>query len=432
MTENRIKNDPSGALWPTRRNLLRGVGVSGGAAMLATLAPVQSASAATEGVDAPNDDLSRQSVPFYGAHQAGITTPTPGVGIVAAFDVTADDRKGLESLFRKLTARIAFLTTGGPYQRAGDKFPPLDSGILGPEVTPDNLTVTVAVGNSLFDQRFGLASVKPQRLQRMKSFPNDALDSDWCHGDLMIQFCANRPETAIHALRDIIKNTPGLLALRWKLDGFLPTIAQKAHEKMTGRNLLGFKDGTGNPDPSNSEIMKQVVWVGSERGEPAWAVGGSYQVVRIIRHFLERWDRTPLQEQEAIFGRTRDEGAPIGKEKEFDDPNYPADPEGKLVPLTAHMRLANPRTPETRPSLLLRRAFNYSRGVTKSGQLDMGLIFICFQADLEASFLAVQKRLNGEPLEEYIKPTGGGYYFVLPGVPSEGNYLGQGMLEAAV
>ena len=103
---------------------------------------------------------------------------------------------------------------------------------------------------------------------------------------------------------------------------------------------------------------------------------------------------------------------------------------GERTPLDAHIRLANPRTAESQANLILRRPYNYSRGVSKSGQLDMGLLFICFQADLQNGFVAVQKRLNGEPLEEYIKPVGGGFFFALPGVPAKGSYLGQSLMEA--
>jgi len=64
-------------------------------------------------------------------------------------------------------------------------------------------------------------------------------------------------------------------------------------------------------------------------------------------------------------------------------PDFAADPDGGLTPLDAHIRLANPRTPGAEASLMLRRPFNYVNGVLKNGQLDQGLLFIAFQADLE-------------------------------------------------
>jgi len=113
-----------------------------------------------------------------------------------------------------------------------------------------------------------------------------------------------------------------------------------------------------------------------------------------------------------------------------DVPDYKSDPDGDVIRLDAHIRLANPRTPETQSSLLLRRGYSYSLGATKAGQLDMGLLFVCYQHSLEKGFITVQKRLNGEPLEEYIKPIGGGYFYALPGVVNSQHYLGQGLIEA--
>ena len=245
-----------------------------------------------------------------------------------------------------------------------------------------------------------------------------------------MQFNANTAETNIHALRDLLKNFPDLLAMRWKQDGFLPPHTLKAAGRDTARNLLGFKDGTANLDAGDDGLMKRIVWVGEGTDEPAWAKGGSYQVVRIIRTLVERWDRTPLQEQQTIIGRDKAEGAPLGLGREHDMPDYAADPAGHGVPLDAHIRRANPRTAGTDENLILRRAYNYSNGLTKAGQLDMGLLFSSFQADLDKGFIAVQKRLDGEPLEEYIKPVGGGYFFALPGVESARTYLGQGLLDA--
>ena len=57
----------------------------------------------------------------------------------------------------------------------------------------------------------------------------------------------------------------------------------------------------------------------------------------------------------------------------------------------------------------------------------MGLILIMYQANLADGFIFVQNLLNGEPLEEYIRPFGGGYFFTLPGV-EKGGFLGQQLL----
>ncbi len=374
-------------------------------------------------------DGTQDRVPFYGPHQAGVTTPQPAAAIVAAFDVLAENRDGLVTLFRTLTQRIAFLTSGGQVPALDPGLPPAESGIMGPVVIPDGLSITVALGTSLFDDRYGLADRRPRCLATMTGFPNDALNADECHGDLLLSFNANTAETNIHALRDIVKTFPGLLALRWKAEGFLPPHTVKKQGRDTVRNLLGFKDGTANLDVRDTALMDEIVWTrGGVGGEPAWTTGGTYQVVRIIRMLVERWDRTPLREQEHIIGRDKHEGAPLGMAREHDTPDFAADPHGEAVPLNAHIRLANPRTPDAAASRILRRGYNYSRGLTASGQLDTGLLFACFQSDLDAGFIAVQTRLNREPLEEYIKPTGGGYFFVLPGVPDERHYLAEGLL----
>jgi deferrochelatase/peroxidase EfeB len=382
---------------------------------------------------APHDfdnDGTREAQPFYGLHQSGVVNPQPAAAVTAAFDVLATDRADLQRLFKELTSRIAFLMKGGEMPARNPLMPPPDTGLLGPDIFPDNLTITVALGASLFDQRYGLADLKPKHLVPMEQFPNDALEADCCHGDLVIQFCSNTAETNLHALRDLVKSTPDLMSIRWKMDGFLPPHTLKKLGKDTVRNLLGFKDGTANINAQDAPLMDELVWVKPSSDEPEWARHGTYQVVRLIRMTVERWDRTPLAEQQTIMGREKMSGAPLGMTHERDVPDFAADKQGKTIPADAHIRLANPRTPETQKNLILRRPYNFSRDrVSKAGQLDMGLKFICFQADLDAGFRAVQQRLNGEPLEEYIKPFGGGYFFVLPGVRDTEDYLGKTLIE---
>ena len=412
---------------PGRRSLLLGLGLAGGALGLGA-----GPAAAAEPPIRTETDGTADRQPFYGIHQSGIVNPQPAAALIVSFDVLATSRTELGRLMRLLTERLAFLTQGGWVAATDPKLPPPDSGLLGPTVFPDGLTITVALGASLFDARFGLAAQRPKHLVAMPPFPNDALDGERCHGDLLVQICSNTAESNIHALRDLLKHCPDLLSIRWKQEGFLPPHTVKKRGKDTVRNLLGFKDGTANLNAGDDNLMDRVVWIGQGSDEPAWTHGGSYQVVRLIRALVERWDRTPLQEQQTIIGRDKASGAPLGKAAERDDPDYVSDPKGERIPIAAHIRRANPRTPETETSLILRRPYNFSRGLTKAGQLDMGLLFVCFQSDLDAGFVAVQNRLNGEPLEEYIKPVGGGYFFALPGVPTKDHYLGQGLIEATV
>ncbi|WP_312688729.1 iron uptake transporter deferrochelatase/peroxidase subunit [Kosakonia sp.] len=425
------QHDNHGVSEPSRRRLLKGMGALGGALALTGGCPVAHAVKPQSAPGTLSPDARMEKQPFLGVHQAGILTPQQASMMLVAFDVLAADKADLERLFRLLTQRIAFLTTGGPApETPNPRLPPMDSGILGAFIAPDNLTMTVSVGQSLFDSRFGLQKQMPKKLQKMTRFPNDALDAALCHGDLLLQICANTQDTVIHALRDIIKHTPDLLSVRWKREGFISEHAARSKGKETPVNLLGFKDGTANPDSSNNALMNEVVWVTGDQGEPAWAVGGSYQAVRIIQFHVEFWDRTPLKEQQTIFGRDKQSGAPLGQQHEHDVPDYASDPDGEVIALDSHIRLANPRTKETQSSLMMRRGYSYSLGVTNSGQLDMGLLFVCYQHDLEKGFLTVQKRLNGEALEEYIRPIGGGYFFVLPGVKESNYYLAQPLLEA--
>jgi deferrochelatase/peroxidase EfeB len=421
---------PSGA---GRRNFLRGVLGAGAAAAVAGAGAVgytartAEAQAAAPGLADPAADPGAvlAATPFHGRYQAGILPEPQQQAIVCSFDVTASGKSELTGAMRALTDRARFLTAGGMPVPSGRTGPPSDSGILGPDVVPDALTVTVGLGASLFDERYGLASRKPAHLTAMRTFSNDNLDPAQRDGDLSLILSAGSRDTVVHALRDIARYTEGAMQVRWQLAGF----SNPPRPSGTPRNLMGFKDGISNPDTSSAPDMDQLVWLPSgAAGEPAWAAGGSYQVIRLIRMYVEFWDRVSVTEQELMFGRQRDSGAPLDANGELDTPDYNSDPDGAVIPLDAHMRLANPRTKETAGSRILRRAYNYERGTDSVGDQDMGLIFTCYQRNPQLQFEAVQDRLDGEPLSDYIGPFGGGYFFALPGVQNSADYLGRALL----
>ena len=359
-------------------------------------------------------DATLPAVPFHGSWQAGILTAAPPAATFAAFDVTVQKRRELIDLLKELTGVSRFLATGGALPDPHGNFaPPADSGTLGPVVPADGLTVTVGFGSSLFDNRaFGIANRKPVHLKPMAPFPNDSLDPAQTGGDLHVQICGGSPDTVIHAIRLIAKHTRGGMQLNWRLDGF------KAPSRPTGapRNHFGFNDGIANPDVGQEDVGSRLLWVGGGGGEPAWATGGTYRAVRIIKQLVEFWDRVSINEQQTMIGRYRSSGAPLDGKKQSDIPNYATDPSGNLIPLDAHIRLANPRTAKTDENRILRRGYNYDRGADLNGNLDMGLIFNAFCQDLDRQFIVTQTRLIGEPMVDYIQPVGGGYFFDLPGV----------------
>ena len=370
---------------------------------------------------------------FRGRHQTGITHPANEQGLMAAFTVTADDRAELRETFAALTDEIGRLMSGEPYEERDPAYPPVYTGTVGNPPPPADLSVVVSVGASLFDDRYGLADRRPAGLERMPFLANDRLDPERSHGDLLLSITSTHEDINLFALRQLHRATRGTLALHWMLDGYnrrtdSDTDAGGGEAGGAGkRNLMGFIDGTANLDATDDEVMDRYVWVQEGDDEPAWAAGGSYHVVRVIRMLVEFWDRTRLSEQEALIGRRKDSGAPFTGDVETDLPDYADDPDGEITPLDAHIRLANPRTPETEDDLIFRTGLSFSRGFDASGQLDQGLAFVSFQRRM-SQFLNTQARLAGEPLEEYILPVGGGFYFALPGVEGPDGVLGEGLL----
>jgi deferrochelatase/peroxidase EfeB len=406
-----------------RRAFLRGA--AAGAAGTALTGGLLAAGAAVDANTAGATGIPTQaSYPFHGVHQSGVLTPGPAqkqpYAAYAAYDVTAAGKSGLTALFQTLTSRARFLTAGGTPPNLGVSHPPSDSDVLGPTIPADGLTVTLSVGSSLFDDRFGLSARKPGQLVPMPTFPNDSLEEAYLHGDLMLTLCANHPDTIHHAIRDIAKHTRGSMQPRWKMEGY----SSPPRPSGTSRNLLGFKDGTANP---TGQTATSLVWI-DDPSEPAWTHDGSYVVVRLIRMLVEFWDRVSINEQEGMFGRRRDTGAPLDGNSEFDTPDYKTDPHGDVIPLDAHIRLANPRTPATANQRLVRRSYNYDLGIDENGNIQAGHIFTCYQQDVERQFENVQKRLINEPLVDYVQPFGGGYFLTLPGVRHDTDWYGRALL----
>ena len=407
----------SGAI--SRRKMLAGSG-------LATAALVSAVGRKTAGADTPNFGTGITE-PFYGAHQGGIATPEQARLAFASFDVTGTDRAALAELLGTWTRAAEQMTNGRDVTGLSNSFaPPADTGEA-LDLPASRLTLTIGYGPSLFDGRFGLATERPAQLVDLPAFPGDALDPARSGGDLCIQACADDAQVAFHAIHNLTRLGFGTVVLRYLQLGFGRT-ASAGGSSVTPRNLLGFKDGTGNLVPSNAGAMNRSVWVGDSADQP-WVRGGTYLVARRIRVHLEAWDRSTLGDQERTIGRAKSSGAPLGSTHERDPVDLAAlDSFGApLIPSSAHIRVAAPST--NHGVSILRRGYSFADGVDPAtGELDAGLFFICFQQNPTDQFVRIQRRLaSQDSLTTYLVHDGSGV-FACPAGPAPSRPWGHGMV----
>jgi deferrochelatase/peroxidase EfeB len=411
----------------SRRRLLAGAGGvaaalgAGFAARSAVPHPVQKPRSVTE--------------PFWGPHQGGIATPAQSHTYFAAFDLTTEKRDDIVTLLRSWTDAAASLTAGqslappaaDSYGSGSDS-----SETLGLDTA--RLTVTFGFGAGLFEKdgkdRYGLAAQRPEALVELPHFNGDQLLPTRTGGDLSVQACADDPQVAFHAVRQLARLAYDTAEIRWAQTGFISRPAEGG----TPRNLMGFKDGTQAP-----QQIDKVVWV-AEDG-PAWMRGGSYLVVRRIRMALEHWDRTNVGFQEQTFGRQKASGAPLGLKDEFeplglDRTDKDANP---IVPDNAHVRLANASSNDG--AEILRRGYAYNDGVNFTAErwppwrqgmeYDAGLLFVCYQRDPRTGFIRIFENMSKlDMLNQFVTHTGGGL-FACPGGVHQGEFIGQRLFDIA-
>lgn len=394
----------------SRRSFLAGVVATGAITGTAAIAANKST---------PKSETKDLTHNLYGLNQSGIQTPAQEYLYFLSFDLTTESKARVQDLFKRWTNLASQLMTDGVVADGQSyNLPPKDTGeILGAEAT--GLTITFGFGPSLFNtnsgkDRYGFANKKPIELKDLPKLPKDSIKADQSYGDVCIQICGNNPIVLFHAGRNLTREAFGTASLRWAQQGFSGAVPSK--EKMTPRNLFGFKDGTANP-LSDADFAESV-WIDSA-SEPAFMQGGTYLAVRRIKMIIETWDRTSLREQEGIIGRSRVEGAPLSGGKEFTVPDFKLkDSTGtELIPKDSHLAIAHSSNFSNKK--MLRRGYNFENGMDKVGHLDAGLLFLSFQKSLESNFIPVLQALSkSDALNEYILHTGTAV-FAIPRAPKD-------------
>ncbi|MEV0893856.1 Dyp-type peroxidase [Promicromonospora sp. NPDC050262] len=391
----------------TRRQFLLGGAVAGVGAAAAIGADTALNASADQPPSAPlNGDL---TVPFHGAHQAGIDTAAQAHGLFVALDLhDGTDRADLTRMMRILTDDAARLTQGVP--ALADSEPELAAA-------PARLTVTFGFGPRFVERARGTG---PDWLRPLPSFSIDRLVPELGDGDLLLQIAADDPLTVAHASRMLLKDTRSFASVRWTQQGF-----RRAHGTVapgtTMRNLFGQVDGTTNPAPGTPDFDR-VVWAGE-----GWLAGGTGMVVRRIRMDLDTWDELDRGGREQSVGRYLADGAPLTGTDEFDEPDFAATTAigFPVIPEFSHLRRARSENPDER---IFRRAYNYDDGGAGAQVSDAGLIFVSFQADVDRQFVPLQRRLDQlDLLNQWTVPIGSAVFAIPPGC-GEGGFIGESLL----
>jgi deferrochelatase/peroxidase EfeB len=417
---------------PSRRGLLAGAGGLLAGAGMSKFARAASPEASTG---------ARPTEPFFGEHQGGVATSQQSNSYFVAFDLVAKTRDEVAAMLAAWTEAAARMTSGETARPLGE-----DLSIEGQDgasalgLAPARLTITFGFGAGLFAKdgvdRYGLAAKRPEALVDLPKFNGDQLQPARTGGDISVQACADDPQVAFHAIRELDRLSYGAAQIRWAQAGFLP----QSPSGETPRNLMGFKDGTINPPlgrapptPDSPRGFDDVVWVGEEG--PDWMRGGSYMIARRIRISLGHWDRTEVDFQEQVIGRHKYSGAPIGKSGENEPLELDrADKDGNpLIADNAHVRLGAPAVNDG--AQILRRAYSYNDGVSftaerwppwRQGMLyDAGLFFVSYQRDPRTGFIKIYDNMSKlDALNQFATHTGGGL-FACPAGPAEGEFIGQ-------
>jgi deferrochelatase/peroxidase EfeB len=326
------------------------------------------------------------------------------------------------------------------------------------------LTVTVGLGPGAFEALGVAQNARPQDLQpipwaQLGDDPKVTAEN----GDLVLQVCADDPYMAEHVVRRVEEELGDHLHLVWVLQGDQRYTSRAGRvSRHEARALIGFLDGTANLDPRKSADDAALIFVDPDKvgqypkvppsgtpgygpqnqpsfppdlrqppaTEPGWTRGGSYLVVRASVQNIHGWDRATLGEQEAAVGRFKVSGASLDlsddPERLKETPNFAAHPEDEHVAIAAHIRKVNPRGAGTDDAA--RRVFRrgYPLIHPAPGELQRGLVFVCFARSLSTQFEFIVRGWMNNP--NFPRPGSGidrlrafesrvlcgGYFFVPP------------------
>ncbi len=158
-----------------------------------------------------------------------------------------------------------------------------------------HLSVVASIGSDAWDRLFG--GPRPAELHPFIELSGPRHTAPATAGDLLFHVRAETMDVCFELAGRILKSMAGAVTVVDEVHGF---------KFFDNRDLLGFVDGTENPD---GPIAVSATAIGDE--DPEFA-GSCYVHIQKYVHDISSWDALSVTEQERVIGRTKLEDIELG------------------------------------------------------------------------------------------------------------------------
>jgi putative iron-dependent peroxidase len=244
------------------------------------------------------------------------------------------------------------------------------------------LTCVVGLGSDLWDRLF--AGPRPAQLHPFREMVGAQHTAPSTPGDLLFHIRARRFDLCFELAQRLMERLSGVARVVDEVHGF---------RSFDERDLLGFVDGTENPE-GNGAVAAAIV--GDE--DPAFA-GGAYVMLQKYVHDLPGWDRLAIEEQELAMGRTKLSDIELSDEAK---------------PSNAHVALTSITGPDGEERQIVR----YNMPFGRVGSSEYGTYFIGYARTPDVLEEMLENMVVGRPpgthdrILDFSTPLTGNLFFV--------------------
>ena len=250
--------------------------------------------------------------------------------------------------------------------------------------TQGGLACVVGIGSAAWDRLFGGACPRPAELHPFRELAGARHRARATPGDLLFHVKAARMDLCFEFATQVMNRLAGAVTVVDEVHGF---------RFFDERDLLGFVDGTENPD--GTAAYKAAI-IGDQ--DPEFA-GGSYVIVQKYLHDMTAWNALSVEVQEHAVGRTK-----LNDIELSDD----------IKPSNSHVALNTITDPDGTERQILRQ--NMPFGSVGNGEY--GTYFIGYAASPSVTEQMLENMFIGKPpgnhdrLLDFSTAVTGGLFFV--------------------